>query len=91
MLHLVLQPKIVGIHVIIKYELIDKEGKMTQAIHLDNLNHKHDKIDEQIADAYLHHAADENVISLKKKRLMLEDEIARFMAKLDNQSIHEIN
>jgi hypothetical protein len=47
---------------------------MSLQTHLDALYTKHASLEEQIHDAYAHHQDDE-VAALKKKRLVIKDEI----------------
>lgn len=45
---------------------------MSVIAHLDTLQKKHDKLEQKIHDAYIHHLP---VSELKKKKLQIKDEI----------------
>jgi hypothetical protein len=53
---------------------------MSLQSHLDTLYSKHAVLEEQIHDAYAHHQ-DDQVAALKKKRLVIKDEINQLLSR----------
>lgn len=50
---------------------------MNLTSHLEMLAKKEQKLDDKIHDAYVHHASEEEMHSLKKERLRVKDEIRK--------------
>lgn len=45
--------------------------------HIDSLNDKHHIVSQQIKEAYRHHESDEHLRELKKRRLLIEEDIEK--------------
>lgn len=51
--------------------------------HLEALQKRHDKIQDKIRELETHHLVDEELNELKRKRLVLKDQIYQLLHKLD--------
>lgn len=57
--------------------------------HLVELERRHQSLERQIQSEHLHPAADElRVAELKRKKLLLKDEIEKLRQNMGNRSIH---
>ncbi len=52
--------------------------------HVEHLKDKHDKLDKQIKELYEHHTDDLKVEDLKKKKLLIRDEIEQTNKRISN-------
>lgn len=59
---------------------------MSIEAHIKFLNEKHDHLEEEIHDAYIHHLPTEELKELKKKKLQIKDQIANLNHSNDNRS-----
>jgi len=59
---------------------------MSVFAHIDSLNKKHETLKKEIRLAYTHHLPDENIATLKKKKLQVKDEIKGIAVQASNQA-----
>lgn len=50
--------------------------------HIESLKLKHDKIEEELHEAYVNHWPSDELTKLKKQKLLLNDEIQYYLSKV---------
>ena len=57
---------------------------MSITTHLKTLNEKHKQLDEELHNAYIHHLPTTVISKIKKKKLLLKDEIKSLKINIDD-------
>ena len=52
--------------------------------HIENLRKKHESIEQKLHDKLIHHADDDEILDLKRQKLLIKDQIHMLLKKLED-------